>query len=243
MNKRFKRKYILWGVDMSIGDKDLKKLWGLAAGRCSFPKCGKDCIPFLDGDSPTIIGEMAHIIAKKPDGPRGLPSGGEDKYENLILLCPTHHTTIDKAPEGVYSVEMIKGWKQQHEEKINNYMQTIRYSTINEVAIAIKRVLLKNQTVWEEFGPESSRARENPISNISEYWGLIKLSVIVPNNKRIISIVEAHEDIFKIDEYAICIDFIVHAEVFERSCYSVIENTKRFPKKFTEVIDKYVYEK
>jgi len=227
---------------MSIADKDIKKLWGLAAGKCSAPKCGLDCIPFLDGDSPTIIGEMAHMIAKKPDGPRGISGGGDDKYENLILLCPTHHTIIDKAPEGVYSVELIKEWKRQHEEKINNYMRTIRYSNINELAKAIKRLLLKNHMVWLEFGPESDRARENPISNISDYWDLIKLSVIVPNNKRIISLVEAHEDIIEIDEYAICIDFIVHAELFEKSCYTVMENTKRFPIKFTEVIDSYVYE-
>ncbi|URT70940.1 HNH endonuclease [Cytobacillus firmus] len=228
---------------MSIGEKDIKKLWGLAAGRCSFPTCGVDCIPYLDEDSPTIIGEMAHIIAKKPGGPRGVPGGGKDSYENLILLCPTHHTIIDKAPAGVYPVELIKEWKRKHEEKVNNFMCTIRYSSINDVAKAIKRILIKNQKVWEEFGPESNRAKENPLSNISNYWDLIKLSVIVPNNKKIISLIEAHEDIFEFDEYAVCVDFIVHAELFEKSCYTVIENTKRFPQKFTEVIDRYVYEK
>lgn len=49
---------------MSISDKDIRKLWGLAAGKCSFPSCGVDCIPFLNAENPTIIGEMAHIIAK-----------------------------------------------------------------------------------------------------------------------------------------------------------------------------------
>lgn len=228
---------------MSISDKDIKKLWGLAAGKCSFPSCGVDCIPFLNAENPTIIGEMAHIIAKKPNGPRGVSTGGEDTYENLILLCPTHHTTIDKAPEGIYSVELLKEWKEQHEKKVNNFMHTIRYSNMLEVAKSIKRILLKNHKVWQEFGPESDRAMENPLSNISSYWEFIKLSVIVPNNKKVISIIEAHEDLFEIDEYEICIDFIVHAELFEKSCYTIIENTKRFPQEFSEVIDKYVYAK
>lgn len=71
---------------MSISEKDIKKLWGLAAGRCSYPGCDENCLPFLDYDDPTIIGEMAHVIAKKPKGPRGQSDGGSDNYENLILL-------------------------------------------------------------------------------------------------------------------------------------------------------------
>lgn len=69
---------------MSVSTKDLKKLWGMAAGRCSKPGCAVECIRFLDAGDPTVIGEMAHIIANKPDGPRGQPEGGEDTYENLI---------------------------------------------------------------------------------------------------------------------------------------------------------------
>ncbi len=84
---------------MPISEQDIKKLWGLAAGRCSKPGCGDDCVKFFGAD-PTIIGEMAHVIARQPKGRRGVPGGGSNSYDNLILLCPTHHTEIDKAPEG-----------------------------------------------------------------------------------------------------------------------------------------------
>lgn len=50
---------------MAISNTDLKKLWGLSAGRCSKPGCNEECIKFLDPNYPTIIGEMAHVIAKK----------------------------------------------------------------------------------------------------------------------------------------------------------------------------------
>jgi hypothetical protein len=60
---------------MAISDVDIKKLWGLAAGYCSMPGCEEDCVKFLDPDDPTIIGEMAHVIAEKPKGPRGVKTG------------------------------------------------------------------------------------------------------------------------------------------------------------------------
>jgi hypothetical protein len=92
---------------LSISEKDIKKLWGLAAGRCSYPGCAENCLPFLDCDTPTIIGEMAHVIAKKPKGPRGQYESVSNNYGNLILLCPTHHRMIDKAEEGQFTIQAV----------------------------------------------------------------------------------------------------------------------------------------
>ena len=104
---------------MAISEKDLKRLWGLSGGRCAYPACNCDCLPFLGETDPTVIGEMAHVIAKKPSGPRGDGTGGDDTYENLVLLCPTHHTLVDKAPDGKYTVEMLHHWKAKHEESVS----------------------------------------------------------------------------------------------------------------------------
>src|ERR1019366_4311808 len=104
---------------MSINSKDTKKLWGLAAGRCSRPGCDEECIRLL-ASNPTVIGEMAHVIAQSPKGPRGVQQGGEDTYENLILLCPTHHSEIDKAPAGTFPPGILLDWKKQHEAEVAN---------------------------------------------------------------------------------------------------------------------------
>ena len=101
---------------MSIQDKEIKKLWGKAAGLCSFPQCDIECIKLLDEDHSIIIGEMAHVIAKDVNGPRGSLNGGNNIYENLILLCPTHHTLIDKAPE-LYTADLLLKYKENHENK------------------------------------------------------------------------------------------------------------------------------
>lgn len=85
---------------MAISETDLKLLWGRAAGLCSNPQCKKDLTAVLIDRKNYNIGEMAHIIARSVDGPRGQKMPGPDSYDNLILLCPTCHTIVDKDPGG-----------------------------------------------------------------------------------------------------------------------------------------------
>lgn len=110
---------------MRIKEKDLKLLWGRSGNRCSM------CQTELSSDSKNStkdypLGEQAHIVAEELDGPRGesqLTLPERNSYSNLILLCPTHHTVIDKDPE-FYSVEKLQLIKSNHElwvkEKLSN---------------------------------------------------------------------------------------------------------------------------
>ena len=225
---------------MSISTKDIKKLWGMAAGRCSKPGCQVECIRFLDADDPTVIGEMAHIIAKKPDGPRGQSEGGDDAYGNLILLCPTHHTEIDKSPDGTFSEEEIHRWKSEHEQNVANSFVSPNFSSIKELAVAIKRILIQNHSIWRSSGPESDEAKANPMSNLVEVWNLRKLGTIVPNNRKIINIINQNNGLFELNDLHACYEFVEHAEGFERNCYDRTEGVLRFPKGFEEVINRNV---
>ena len=108
---------------MSIKEKDIKLLWGRAANRCSFP----DCRMKLSQDKKTAtvsfpIGEQAHIVGKEEGSARSnsILSGDErDSYHNLILLCPNHHTFIDKNPED-YPIEILHMMKSQHEHWVES---------------------------------------------------------------------------------------------------------------------------
>jgi len=94
---------------------DVKILWGRAANRCSFPDCRIELTPV--GEKNTL-GEIAHIVSSSPNGPRGTSNITEeerDGYENLILLCPTHHTMIDNNPQE-WTVDSLKQIKQEHEK-------------------------------------------------------------------------------------------------------------------------------
>ena len=85
---------------MSITNKSIKLLWSNAAGICSFSGCSEKLTVGEAADvAPYTLGEMAHIKGNKAGSNRydeAQPAIERDSYENLILLCPTHHTIIDK---------------------------------------------------------------------------------------------------------------------------------------------------
>lgn len=97
---------------MTISNPEIKKLYGLSAGRCSLCK-----IDVFEND--VHIGEMAHIIANSINGPRGSDDLFNDRnsYKNLILLCANHHSEVDKNPY-LYSAEKLQRIKYEHERNI-----------------------------------------------------------------------------------------------------------------------------
>lgn len=101
---------------MAISQKDIKLLWSRAAGRCSI--CRTELFHDKNSTSETLlIGEQAHIIAEESNGPRGTsPLSLEERnsYHNLILLCPNHHSEIDKNTED-YPPEKVYVIKSRHE--------------------------------------------------------------------------------------------------------------------------------
>lgn len=221
---------------MAIADLDIKKLWGLSAGHCNFPDCGIDCIQFLKNDDTVVVGEMAHIIARSVGGPRGEKNKNDNNtYDNLILLCPTHHTLIDKAPEN-YTVEEIKKWKTDYENYVKQSLLAKKYTDKHVMFDDIAKLLIENKSVWSNFGPESDEAKSNPISNLYNIWVLRKIDTIIPNNRKIINIIKDNKQLFDTKEYSISCSFITHAEAFEQSNIKRLENVPRFPKEFEEMI-------
>ncbi len=107
---------------MSISVRDRKLLWGRAGNQCAFPGCGVFLIEDAGGIAdPTIVGEEAHIVARRADGPRGdqdPPGGNRDGYGNLILLCATHHTAVD-ANVAQYPVNVLVEMRRTHEASIS----------------------------------------------------------------------------------------------------------------------------
>jgi len=226
---------------MAIAAGEIKKLWGRAGGRCSAPQCGRDCVPFLNGSDPTIIGEMAHIIPQSKEGPRGAEKEGDDRYENLILVCPTDHTIVDKAPDR-YPREKLLAWKSAHEERIASPFQDGVFDSKESLCREIATVLIENKAIWSQWGPESLAAKKNRVSNAAQVWQLRKLDGIVPRNARIVRLINSHKRLFSRDEYAVCRKFVEHADGFEKSAYDRLDVSAqpRFPKEFEEIINKYV---
>ncbi len=118
------------------------KLWVKAAGMCEFPGCDepvwRNNLTLRDGN----FGEVAHIIGSSKDGPRGSDESTDLQvaYSNLMLLCQRCHKEIDDDTDR-YSVELLRQWKQEHEERIEiqiSHSGDIYKSTVVLFTVKIK---------------------------------------------------------------------------------------------------------
>jgi hypothetical protein len=106
----------------TIPHKIVLKLWLRSGGRCQFQGCNKPL--WRDELTQRQMNQayIAHIIADSPDGPRGdsilSPKLAKD-FNNLMLLCPTHHKLVDDNPD-IYPVELLQKYKQEHENPIEH---------------------------------------------------------------------------------------------------------------------------
>ena len=106
----------------SYSAKTIKLLFGLSGGRCAMPNCENPIVqPVGDNHDAQVLGQICHIHARSPLGPRG--DGGLSDEElnsehNLILLCAHHHAEIDTNPEK-YTAERLKQIKKDHCQQIH----------------------------------------------------------------------------------------------------------------------------
>ncbi|HEX2963530.1 MAG TPA: hypothetical protein VHO43_17170 [Ignavibacteriales bacterium] len=96
--------------------KTIKMLFAKSGNQCAFPDCKN---PIIE-DIGIVTGQICHIKARNPNGPRYDPNLSEKQkyaYENLILLCSRHHQIIDKNSLA-YDVKALIEMKNEHEECI-----------------------------------------------------------------------------------------------------------------------------
>lgn len=77
----------------------------------------------FDLEHETLIGTIAHIRAKSEQGPRFDKDQSEDEnrsFSNLMAMCANHSKIIDGTKSGDFSVETLKKWKIEHEQRVSN---------------------------------------------------------------------------------------------------------------------------
>ncbi|MGE4280824.1 MAG: HNH endonuclease signature motif containing protein [Magnetospirillum sp.] len=100
----------------------VRKLFALSGNFCAFAGCNQHVV---DPETGVILGEICHIHAKSAGGPRYAPQQSEKErngYDNLILLCATHHKLVDTRPDK-FPAEDLKGMKQVREENFGRKEQ------------------------------------------------------------------------------------------------------------------------
>lgn len=104
----------------TIDQRVSNRLYAVCAGRCQFKGCNKDVTVHSLTRQAATLGEKAHIVAFKQDGPRGRqgtrPVDVHD-ISNLMLLCRECHRLIDTRPQD-YPRSLLEVFKREHEERV-----------------------------------------------------------------------------------------------------------------------------
>lgn len=227
---------------MPISEKEVKLLWGRAAGYCSNPECRTKLSSVEDEKMPFLFGEMAHIVARNVGGPRADGLAGADVYDNLILLCPTCHTKVDKAPES-FPIDLLCDWKAKHEAWVEQSLSGMTFETAMQLAKEIARLLQENGYFFRKYGPNSETANANPSAAEFALWLERRLDVIVPNNRNIVALIERNRTLLDEKFLAAGLMFKDHALAYEKHIFDRMEQYPLFPREFSEIVDRLAHER
>jgi hypothetical protein len=215
-------------------------LFARSGGFCANPTCRADLFPMQPKGKVASLGELAHVIAQSDAGPRADPSvprSARDAYENILLLCPTCHRMVDKMDlNDIYDAELLREWKRDQERRIAQAVDVPRFESRDELVREIDRLLRENRAWFDHYGP-SSPAASDPLSEASRVWLREVRRVLIPNNWRIVRLLEVHWDLLSTDERALAAKYKVHAEAFAQNHLSGERdpNAPRFPEEMNEV--------
>jgi hypothetical protein len=159
-----------------------KLVWSYSAGYCSFPGCTvRTLVPESASDGATVLGEAAHILAYEDDGPRAdtsLSLDARNSYSNLLLLCPNHHTLVDKQP-ATYSAEILKKWKVDTEKRVTdalrNAMPQVDFAELKVVTLSL---IAHEGSPGQDLVviPPAEKIRKNQLSSTTHAYLAIALA-------------------------------------------------------------------
>lgn len=209
----------------------------MSGGYCQRPECHAHLFPD-DVERDITVAEIAHVIAATDSGPRAdkdLPNPDRAAFENLILLCPTCHTIIDKAPDE-FSVDQIRTWKQNHEERLKHTF-SIAVCEDRPTARALMEPLLEaNFAIFEEYGPDNDY-RHNPEAEMAKLWQRKMKTQIIPNTKLAVLILDTNrallteEERGHLEQYRQHLDDLITKHLMEED-----QVARRFPIEISEVL-------
>ena len=91
----------------------IKALFAKSGNQCAFPECSQ----VLVTDKNLFVGQLCHIEAVAPAGPRynhRMSNADRRAFDNLMVLCHPHHVEIDSDAE-TFTVDSLWAMKRDHE--------------------------------------------------------------------------------------------------------------------------------
>jgi len=160
----------------SISTKNQNLLWAMSGGRCQY--CNKPLYTDILTKKNYNNAYIAHIVADKPNGPRGDAKRSKllsDKISNLMLLCDRHHRLIDKVDVAGHPESRLLEMKKNHEDRIMR-LTSIAPNMSSEIILYGANIGNHNsplsyhsasETIFPDFYPASNDAIELGVKNIA----------------------------------------------------------------------------
>lgn len=180
-----------------------------SGGHCQNPTCRSDLHAVVDGE---VLAEMAHIIPASADGPRGddephLDETARSDPANILLLCPTCHTMIDRAPDA-FPANLLRNWKRTSQDAREAAFGTPTFDNRVEAHKYLARLLDSNHQIFRAYGPLEDSHDEDR----AWMWKEMVKRNIVPNNAKIVAFLQANSRLLKADELTLANQFELHAQ-------------------------------
>jgi hypothetical protein len=211
-----------------------------SGGYCANPSCRQDLFPPIAPGRIATVDELAHIIGQSVQGPRGddpLPVEARNDESNIILLCPTCHEIVDGLnASDIFTPDLLREWKRDHERRVRHGAAIPTYDDRRDLNRAVSLLLDENHGIWRNLGPEGPSGND-PLGEGAENWRERVVSVIIPNNRRILELVDANRDLLSREEIEAVEDFRVHAAALDLNYNSGRWRAEapRFPAQFPEL--------
>lgn len=170
-------------------DQD-RQLFIESAGTCLL--CTTSLFPGTPAGRSIQVAERAHVIPHSSDGPRGKAARdgiAVDEPSNLVLLCPTCHTKVDKAPEA-YPVSTLLAQKLRRAAAVARIGGVVEFSTRADARSVAVELLNANRATFDAYGPDGDGWL--PTNEAVSKWRAVLLDELIPRNKLLLSVVEVN---------------------------------------------------
>jgi hypothetical protein len=181
------------------------------------------------------IAEMAHVIPHGEAGPRKEERPDDDfdpdSFDNLILLCPTCHTIIDKNPDAYLRATLLT-WKREHLVNLAKHQGISQYDSREDVRSAIVERMDENRAIWKKLAPvDGSEFEYDPESESAGLWVQRVKGVILPNHYQVLSILKANTRHMTEEERPVYAEYKEHVRgLTDRHIGGVAGKAIKFPK-------------
>jgi pimeloyl-ACP methyl ester carboxylesterase len=206
--------------------------------------------------------DTAYLIAQHDEVVDSTSSTGFEKTRQSEYFCQDNHFSIAKPEEKntncyltveKYLIQFIQkssklGQVQKREQSESKTTISVPTSSqvvdLNERRERINKALTEihqeNERIFKQYGPLSVKAQHYPISELAYYWKEKCKTDIIPNNRKILSILEENKQLIPMEKLNILEEYKNHLEVFEinHTTDHVISDPPTFPSGILNILYK-----